>query len=525
MRPLYADVSAARALVVDGNPSLRSMQAMMLRDMGVGSVVQASKASDARRLLESRSFDIVLCDYHFDTCSMTGQDLVDELRRTNQLPHATVFIMVTGEASYAHVAEAAEAALDSYLLKPHTAKALEQRLMQSRHRKLALHSVYAAIDAGEFQTAASLCRTRFDARDPYWLHAARIGAELSIRLGDHAAARRLYEAVHETKALPWARLGLARAEVAAGQLTQAATSIAALLGDQPHYADAYDVMGRVQMEQGQLEAALETYRVAARITPHNVARLQKQGLLAYYLGAADEATQALDRSVRLGLESKAFDCQSLLLLALMHHDQGNTKAYARNHDNLLTLQERRPEDLRLGRLVMGSEVLRTLAARQVGPCVAHLRELVASSAADDVDFEAAGNLLAILTRLRTSEIQLPDSDGWVTTLARRFCSTKATADLLCRVVAGHAPHVDLVRAGHAHIGALAEQAMARNRSGAPADALHGLIAAATETRNTKLVDLAGKVLARHAAALADPATIGTAIEHLRRRLGMASDPQ
>ena len=177
MRSLYADVSECRALVVDGNPSLRSMEAMMLRDMGVGSVVQASKASDARRLLESRSFDIVLCDYHFDACSMTGQDLVDELRRTNQLPHATVFIMVTGESSYALVAEAAEAALDSYLLKPHTAKALEQRLMQARHRKLALRDVFEAIDAGEFQIAATLCRTRFDTRAPYWLHAARIGAE------------------------------------------------------------------------------------------------------------------------------------------------------------------------------------------------------------------------------------------------------------------------------------------------------------------------------------------------------------
>ena len=525
MRPLYADVSDCRALVVDSNPSLRSMQAMMLRDMGVGSVVQASKASDARRLLESRSFDIVLCDSHFETCSMTGQDLVDELRRTNQLPHATVFIMVTGEASYAHVAEAAEAALDSYLLKPHTAMALEQRLLQARHRKQALREVFEAIDAGEFQVAATLCRARFEQRAPYWLHAARIGAELSIRLGDHEGARQLYAAVHETKALPWARLGLALAEVEAGQLSQAAQSISALLGDQPNYADAYDVMGRVQMEQGHLEEALETYRSAARITPHNVGRLQKKGQLAYYVGAAAEATQALSRSVRLGLDSKAFDCQTLMLLALMYHDEGDSRACGRNHDDLLSLQERRPDDLRLRRLVLASDVLRSLAARQVGPCIAQLRALVASSAGDDVDFEAAGNLLAILTRLRCSEIQLPDSDDWVTTLARRYCNNRASADLLCRIAAAHEAHVELVRAGHAHIGSLAEQAMARNRSGATAEALRGLIAAANETRNTKLVDLAGKLLARTAAALADPDPYAIEIARLRSRLGLAPDPQ
>ena len=44
---------------------------------------------------------------------MTGQDLLDELRREQLLPFSTVFVMVTGEATYAKVTEAAESALDT----------------------------------------------------------------------------------------------------------------------------------------------------------------------------------------------------------------------------------------------------------------------------------------------------------------------------------------------------------------------------------------------------------------------------
>ena len=73
-------------------------------------VRQASRVSDARVILEHKSYDIVLCDYHFDGSEMSGQDLLDELRREQLLPYSTVFVMVTGEASYAKVAEAAEAA-------------------------------------------------------------------------------------------------------------------------------------------------------------------------------------------------------------------------------------------------------------------------------------------------------------------------------------------------------------------------------------------------------------------------------
>ena len=65
------------------------------------------------------------------------------------LPYTTVFLMISGEASYDKVAEAAESALDGYLLKPYTASALGERLKQARHRKRELGAIFgAAVLAG-----------------------------------------------------------------------------------------------------------------------------------------------------------------------------------------------------------------------------------------------------------------------------------------------------------------------------------------------------------------------------------------
>ena len=120
-------------MVIDGNPTSRAILVGQLRDFGVGTVVQCSRLADARRQLEYRAFDMVLCELHFGgDAHSSGQVLLDDLRRNQLLPFSTVFIMVTGEATYAKVAEAAESALDGYLLKPHSAGQLGDRLSAAR---------------------------------------------------------------------------------------------------------------------------------------------------------------------------------------------------------------------------------------------------------------------------------------------------------------------------------------------------------------------------------------------------------
>ena len=178
-----------------------------------------------------------------------------------------------------------------------------------------LKDIFEAIEANAFDEAARLCLQRFHDRGEFWLYAARIGAELLLRLDRAKDAQKLYEAVIAAQALPWARLGVARAQLDDSQSAPAQRTLESLIGDQPGYADAYDVMGRLQVAQGQFGQALETYRQASALTPSSITRLQKQGALAFYLGEREESTKALERAALLGISSKMFDFQSLVLLA------------------------------------------------------------------------------------------------------------------------------------------------------------------------------------------------------------------
>ena len=102
-RTITNDLTDATALVADANNATRSVMLSQLRALGVRSIRQASRASDARRHLEAQTFDIVLCEQNFPQESVTGQELLDDLRRGGMLPLATIFIMVTPEAAYSKV--------------------------------------------------------------------------------------------------------------------------------------------------------------------------------------------------------------------------------------------------------------------------------------------------------------------------------------------------------------------------------------------------------------------------------------
>src|SRR5690606_4391287 len=147
----------AQALVIEGNAQSRAIIVAQLRELGVGTVAQCGRVHDARRKLEAQRFDVVICEQRFDKESYSGQELLDDLRRHQILPFYTVFVMLTAEASYSKVAEAAESALDAYLLKPHTAARLADRILLARARKRALHEIFTAIDTQDFDRATALC--------------------------------------------------------------------------------------------------------------------------------------------------------------------------------------------------------------------------------------------------------------------------------------------------------------------------------------------------------------------------------
>lgn len=517
------DQQDSQALVVDSNATSRSILVAQLREYGVTKVVQCSRVRDARNRLEHTVFDYVLCEQYFTESNHSGQTLLDDLRRAQLLPFSTVFFMVTAEASYAAVAEAAESALDGYLLKPFTPSALFERLSLARMRKVHLKPIFDAIEQNDFETAASLCVERFETRKPYWLYAARIGTELLLRLGRHAEARTLFEAVIAARALPWAKLGVARAQIESGQASKAITTLQGLIGEDSSFADAYDVLGRAQVELGQFTEAIETYRIAAELTPDSVVRLQKLGMMSYYMGERATATRVLARAAVLGLDSKLFDCQSLVLLTFAYFADNDRKGIERCMADFARLLERHENtnSPRILRFVEVSRTLQLIQQRQFSQAVAAVKLMALEINESTFDFEAACNLGSLLAVLATTSIDMDEGMVWIRALGMRYANTRGLSELMANACNVYPPYAESVRECLQHINKTAEMAMARSLSGDPAGAVRSLIRHGRESLNSKLVDLSQQVLLRHRDRIEEADSLQKDIDALRACCGTA----
>ncbi|GKS93323.1 response regulator [Acidovorax sp. SUPP2825] len=513
------DSTESQALVIDSNATSRSILVAQLREYGIHRVVQCSRVQDARSRLEHTVFDYVLCEQYFAESGQSGQTLLDDLRRAQMLPFSTVFFMVTAEASYAAVAEAAESALDGYLLKPFTPSALFERLGLARLRKTHLRPIFDAIGREDFEAAAQLCVERFEARKPYWLYAARIGTELLLRLARHDEARTLFEAVIEARALPWAKLGVARAQIESGQAPRAITTLQGLIGEDASFADAYDVLGRAQVEMGHFEDAMATYRTASGLTPDSVVRLQKLGMMAHYMGDRETAAKALSRAAVLGIDSKLFDYQSLVLLAFAHFTGNDRKGLERCMADFVRILERHGDSRRVQRFSEIVAALQQIQQRQFAQAVAGVRAMAREIGIGEFDYEAACNLSSLLAVLAATSIDLQEGPAWVTAIGMRYANTRGLCELMANACLVHPDYSDIVRGCLLHINKAAENAVALSLSGNPGGAVAQLLDAAGTTLNTKLLDLAQQMLTRHAARIDDAAARQAAIDALRSRCG------
>lgn len=510
-----SDLRHCHALVIDTNQASRSLLRSMLTDLGLQNIVQASKISDARRALETRTFDVVICDYHFDGSDMTGSDLLDDMRRAQLLPLSTVFVMVTAEASYVKVAEAAESALDSYLIKPHTANALAERLHLARHRKVVLGPIFDAIEQGQHELAMKRCLQRFHDRGEYWIYAARLGGELLLRLERHDDARKLFEVLSKTKALPWAKLGIARAQLDGGHPKPARNTLESLLSENPGFADAWDVMGRAQLQSGEFESALATYQQAATLTPASISRLQKAGMLAFYLGHTEEANRMLQKATRLGLTSRMYDHQSLVLLAMLRLAERDQKGLLQCLNDINQAVSKRAYEPRLQRMKLLVEAVDMALNQRPDEVTKILSGMSREFTWPDFDFEAASNVLSLLARLHQMGMALPEAEEWIRLIALRFCTSKASSDMLAITAQATEEHAKLIAQTYQTITDTAEKALTHAKSGSAEEAIRNLLAFGSKTGNAKLLDLSDMMMTRYRLYIPDATALAEQINTLR----------
>jgi DNA-binding response OmpR family regulator len=537
--------NSTRALIVDGHGTARQMLAAQLRSMGASQVVQCARAAEARQHAATRAFEIVLCEQKLGDGTL-GQDLIDDLRQRRLINLSTIVMVLSANSSYPVVAEAAELAIDGFLIKPYTLGDLEDRLLAAFVRKDSLKEIAQAIDRSDYAGALALCQQRFEARGPHWTHAARVGAELAIRLERLALATDMFEAVMEDKAVPWARLGIARVMDAAGKDNAAVSTIKNLLGSHPTYADAYDVLGRIYADRGDYAAAADTYRRAVAVTPHSVSRNQKYGILVYYTGDQAESLKVLGQVIeRGGLQSPDFDHHVIVLLAVDAFKRRELEALLGLRDKLQkAIEEQRAQAAQvelaretgaptpvpaapalLRRLERYALLVQALGAVLQGDAMLAMKNLEAnyeSLAEGDAAVDAAIAFLLALSTMCGAQVHVPLAHTWVHTVALRYCTSKQVTELLARTCEAFEPLSEPVRLAHGHINEVTRGALGAAVAGEPREAVLQLIEGVEATRNLKLHEVALATLERHRARIEAPEALEERLEGLRAHCGANS---
>ena len=517
MSVIDRDIHLARALLVESNVLMRSVAAAQLRDVGVGHVSQTSRIKDARLLIEREPFDIVVCNREFEGLDDNGQDLLDELRRENLLPHATVFLMVTSQAKYHHVVEAAEASMDGILVRPYTSGLLADRLREARQRKRELADVLQALDSGHNEVALARALKRFQEQLPYATYCGRLVAELLLRMNKPDDAGKMFEKLALPHRAGWARLGQARCRLASGDMAAARKVVIEVLKDEPDNADAHDLMGRIMVELSDFDAALGAYRRASALTPGCLLRAQHSGALAFYQGETEPALKVLERSVGLGVQSRLFDALTLTLIAMLRFDAADAPGVSSMRAQLARYRERHPRAQRLKRMDLAVSVLVSLLGNAQQSALVELRELSNQVGENAFDLEAANLLLSLWARVPAALADVGEHEAVVEHIGMRFCSSKAIGEVLAASARRNEPALGILQGCQARITAVAEEAIELSLRGDPAAAVQMLMQAGEQSLNVKLLEMTCALARRHASALPDGAKLAARAAELMNR--------
>ena len=278
-----SDLSGIRALLVEPNSGMRVSLHNMLNLCGINKIEHVINAGTAVRVIQSKVFDLVLCEYDLGV-GQDGQQLLEDVRHHKLSPLSTIFIMVTAEREYAKVVSAAELAPSDYLLKPFTADMLLERVMKALEKRKAFVEVHALMDQGELRAAITGCIDGQNLYPRYAVDFMRLRAELHVILEEAPEAEKLYLQLFELKAVAWAKLGLARTLFMQGRYQEAESLLTVLVSENTKYMDAYDWLAKTHEEVGEFPKAKVVLDTAVAVSPHNVRRLRKLGCISLRTG-------------------------------------------------------------------------------------------------------------------------------------------------------------------------------------------------------------------------------------------------
>lgn len=316
------DFENKRVLIVDDDHGMRSSMRVILSTFGVTRSDMVATANDAVRRIQGQSYDIILCDYFLGD-GRDGQQLLEELRHNRLIKLSTVFVMVTAERGYEKVVSAVELAPDDYLIKPFTGEQLRSRLERAIYKKEAFAPVYELMDKNDLRAAIATCDAMVAQQSKYAIDFIRLKGELCVTVGDYPEAERIYQQVLNSRAIPWARMGLGKALYLQDKFEEAEEIFQEVVEASPQYLEAYDWLADAHDAAGKSNEAQEVLAAGAARSPNTLPRQRKLGNIAHRNGDLGVAEKAFSAVVQKGKHSFFRSPDDYINLGGVLSDKGN----------------------------------------------------------------------------------------------------------------------------------------------------------------------------------------------------------
>lgn len=320
-----ADYASLRFLVIDDSPAARESLRHCAQALGAFTVDFARGYPDALARVRAVLPDVILCEYQFED-GRTGQQLLEEMRRSSLLRDETVFIMVTAEKAYERVVAAVELVPDDYVIKPFSPQRLNSRLERALRRKRFLRPFFAARRSGDLAAAERFFRANANSEEgrTFRFDLARVRAEWLFANGALDKALEAYRSIVAEHAVPWAQAGEARTLLALGRLREARAAVDEVVARSPLYFDAFDLKTRICLEQGDHAEAQRTVAQTAQRTVRNVARKRLLAEVALLNGDKQTAIAAMTEILQNDAPgAEVAQASDRLMLARAHLAAGN----------------------------------------------------------------------------------------------------------------------------------------------------------------------------------------------------------
>ncbi|MCS0629133.1 response regulator [Telluria mixta] len=338
------ELDGLNALIIEPHAGMRSTIHNMLNMCGLSKIDHVGGSNQAVKHLGLKHYDLILCEYALEG-GQDGQQLLEDVRHHKLMPLSTMFFMVTAEGDYGKVVSAAELGPTDYVLKPFTADRLLERIARGLERRNALLPVYELMEAGSQREAIGACLDGEERHPRYLVDFLRLRAELHMFLGEPHEAEPVYRQLVETKAIAWARLGLAKTLFLRERYDEAREMLEDLVDSNKNFVDAYDWLARTHEAVGALDAAQAVLTEAVAVSPHAVRRLRKLGETALEAGDHDTAEKILKQVVSKAKYSEFKDPQDhvrLVQTLVRKGDPVQAAAVIRDLDKSMAFQKHTP---------------------------------------------------------------------------------------------------------------------------------------------------------------------------------------